>query len=143
MMVVMRHQGRACRPDYLAGGLAEDRRTPTDLANIFVRAEGSGDDTIASIGLLVNVVAFVLLRPGAQESLNLRGAYLIGAKLVNADLRLVDFIGADLRGADLSGANLTGGFFLTQAQVDAARGDEATKLPRSVTRPAHWVRRQA
>jgi endoglucanase len=27
MMVVMRHQGRACRPDYLAGGLAEDRRT--------------------------------------------------------------------------------------------------------------------
>ena len=73
----------------------------------------------------------------------LRGAYLIGAKLTNADLRLVDFIGADLRGADLSGANLTGAFFLTQAQVDAARGDEATKLPRSVTRPAHWVRRQA
>jgi endoglucanase len=27
MVVVMRHQGRACRPDYLAGGLAEDRRT--------------------------------------------------------------------------------------------------------------------
>jgi endoglucanase len=27
MMVVMRHQGRACRPDYLAGGPAEDRRT--------------------------------------------------------------------------------------------------------------------
>jgi endoglucanase len=27
MMVVMRHQGRACRPDYLAGGRAEDRRT--------------------------------------------------------------------------------------------------------------------
>jgi len=27
MMVVMRHQGRACRPDYLAGGAAEDRRT--------------------------------------------------------------------------------------------------------------------
>ena len=27
LMVVMRHQGRACRPDYLAGGRAEDRRT--------------------------------------------------------------------------------------------------------------------
>ena len=27
MMVVMRHQGRACRADYLAGGRAEDRRT--------------------------------------------------------------------------------------------------------------------
>lgn len=73
----------------------------------------------------------------------LRGAYLIGANLTKADLRLVDFIGADLRGADLSGADLTGAFFLTQAQVDAAVGDEATRLPASVTRPAHWVRRQA
>jgi uncharacterized protein YjbI with pentapeptide repeats len=73
----------------------------------------------------------------------LRGAYLIGAKLTKADLRLVDFIGADLRGADLSGADLTGAFFLTQAQVDAARGDGTTKLPKSVSRPAHWVRRQA
>jgi uncharacterized protein YjbI with pentapeptide repeats len=73
----------------------------------------------------------------------LRGAYLIGADLTNADLRLVDFIGADLRGAELSGADLTGSLFLTQAQVDAAKGDGATVLPKSLTRPAHWVRRQA
>lgn len=31
---------------------------------------------IATAGLAVNVVAFLLLRPGAEESLNLRGAYL-------------------------------------------------------------------
>ncbi|NUT47891.1 MAG: pentapeptide repeat-containing protein [Saccharothrix sp.] len=74
---------------------------------------------------------------------SLRGAYLIGANLAGADLRLVDFIGADLRGADLSGADLTGAFFLTQAQVDAAKGDDATRLPRGVRRPAHWVRRRA
>jgi uncharacterized protein YjbI with pentapeptide repeats len=69
---------------------------------------------------------------------NLRGAYLIGANLRGADLRLADFIGADLRGADLAGADLSGAFFLTKAQVDAARGDHTTVLPPALTRPAHW-----
>nr|WP_239131532.1 pentapeptide repeat-containing protein [Planobispora takensis] len=69
---------------------------------------------------------------------NLRGAYLIGADLRGADLRMADLIGADLRGADVSGADLTGSIFLTQAQVNAARGDGATKLPPSLSRPAHW-----
>jgi cobalt-zinc-cadmium efflux system protein len=31
---------------------------------------------VGAIGLAVNIVAFLLLRPGASESLNLRGAYL-------------------------------------------------------------------
>lgn len=31
---------------------------------------------VAVLGLLANLVAFVLLRPGARESINLRGAYL-------------------------------------------------------------------
>jgi len=31
---------------------------------------------VAAAGLLANVVAFILLRPGARESLNVRGAYL-------------------------------------------------------------------
>lgn len=69
---------------------------------------------------------------------NLRGAYLIGADLRQADLRQADLIGADLRDADLRGADLRGALFLTQAQVNAARGDQATRLPKAVTRPAHW-----
>ncbi|MEV6987100.1 pentapeptide repeat-containing protein [Sphaerisporangium sp. NPDC051017] len=69
---------------------------------------------------------------------SLRGAYLIGADLRGADLRSVDLLGADLRGADLRGADLTGAFFLTQAQLDAAKGDDVTRLPPSFTRPAHW-----
>ncbi|WP_113703137.1 pentapeptide repeat-containing protein [Nonomuraea lactucae] len=69
---------------------------------------------------------------------NLRGAYLIGADLRGADLRTADLIGADLRGADLGGADLTGSVFLTQAQLNSARGDGATKLPASLTRPEHW-----
>ena len=70
---------------------------------------------------------------------NLRGAYLIGARLKGADLRLADLIGADLRGADLSGADLTGSIFLTQSQLNAAKGDAATRLPPGLTRPGHWT----
>lgn len=69
---------------------------------------------------------------------NLRGAYLIGADLRDADLRQADLIGADLRDANLSGADLTGALFLTQSQVNAARGNSATKLPSAVSHPSHW-----
>jgi uncharacterized protein YjbI with pentapeptide repeats len=70
-----------------------------------------------------------------------RGAYLIGADLRGADLRLADLIGADLRGADVRGANLATSLFLTQFQVNAARGDLVTVLPASLTRPSHWTPR--
>ncbi|WP_030674902.1 pentapeptide repeat-containing protein [Streptomyces cellulosae] len=70
---------------------------------------------------------------------DLRGAYLIAADLTGADLRGADLIGADLRDTDLTDADLTGAFFLTQPQVNAARGGPGTRLPGSVTRPAHWT----
>ncbi|WP_026567233.1 pentapeptide repeat-containing protein [Bacillus sp. UNC41MFS5] len=70
---------------------------------------------------------------------NLRGALLIAADLRKSDLRKADLIGADLRDADLSGANLTDSLFLTQAQVNSAKGDRTTKLPSDLKRPAHWI----
>lgn len=69
---------------------------------------------------------------------DLRGALLIAADLRDADLRVADLLGTDLRDADLRGADLTGGLFVTQPQLNAARGDHGTRLPRSLTRPAHW-----
>lgn len=69
---------------------------------------------------------------------NLRGAYLIAADLRGADLRVADVIGADFRDADIRGADLTECIFLTQAQLNAAKGDCATKIPSSLSRPAHW-----
>ncbi|MCX5329561.1 pentapeptide repeat-containing protein [Streptomyces sp. NBC_00140] len=71
---------------------------------------------------------------------NLRGAYLIAADLTGADLRGADLIGADLRDADLTDADLTDAFFLTQPQLNAARGNAGTRLSESVTRPGHWTR---
>ncbi|MFZ3471297.1 pentapeptide repeat-containing protein [Streptomyces sp. 4.24] len=70
---------------------------------------------------------------------NLRGAYLIAADLSGADLRTADLIGADLRDTDLRDADLREALFLTQAQLGAARGNPATRIPDSLTHPAHWL----
>lgn len=70
---------------------------------------------------------------------NLRGALLIAADLRDSDLSFTDFIGADMRDADLRGANLVGSIFLTQVQINSARGNKLTKLPASLNRPDHWL----
>ncbi|MFD1938968.1 pentapeptide repeat-containing protein [Nonomuraea mangrovi] len=81
------------------------------------------------------------LRGADLRRATLRGAYLIGADLRGADLREADVIGADFRNADLGGADLRGCLFLTQSQLDAARGDAATRIPAAFTRPGHWRQR--
>lgn len=79
------------------------------------------------------------LKGANLQRMNLRGALLIAANLRNADLRKADFIGADLRDADLSGANLIGCIFLTQAQVNSAKGNKDTQLPHYLKVPDHWL----
>jgi hypothetical protein len=70
---------------------------------------------------------------------SLRGAYLIGADLREVDLGTADLLGADLRGADVRGADLGHCLFVTQPQLEAARGDARTVIPGAVRRPAHWA----
>lgn len=75
--------------------------------------------------------------------------YRMGADLSKADLTGADFRGADLSrailteadltGADLEGVNLTGALSLTQDQVDAAVGNELTRLPAGLRRPESWL----
>jgi hypothetical protein len=79
------------------------------------------------------------LRGADLRGASLRGAYLIGADLRGADLRRADLLGADLRAADVRGADLGDALFLTQPQVEAARGDAATVIPAVLSRPAHWT----
>ncbi|WP_027625261.1 pentapeptide repeat-containing protein [Clostridium lundense] len=69
---------------------------------------------------------------------DLSGALLIAANLRDVDLSGTDLIGADLRDADISGANLTNSIFITQVQINAAKGNSNTRLPISLVRPAHW-----
>lgn len=78
------------------------------------------------------------LRGADLRAANLRGAYLIAADLRGADLRGADLIGADFRDADIRGADLTESIFLTQPQINAAKGDASTKLPPSLSHPMHW-----
>ncbi|UII57909.1 pentapeptide repeat-containing protein [Cytobacillus spongiae] len=70
---------------------------------------------------------------------NMRGAFLIAADLRDSDLRGSDFIGADLRDADVRSANLSDSIFLTQLQINSAKGDAQTVLPKYLRRPVHWI----
>jgi uncharacterized protein YjbI with pentapeptide repeats len=79
------------------------------------------------------------LRGAKLRGASLRGALLIAADLSDADLRDADLIGADLRDTDLCGADLRGALFLTQPQLNAARGDARTKVTDPLQRPSHWA----
>lgn len=83
------------------------------------------------------------LRGADLRGADLRGAYLIAADLRGADLSVADLLGADFRGADLRGADLAESIFLTQPQLEAAKGDTDTTLPPSIRRPVHWERRES
>lgn len=69
---------------------------------------------------------------------DLRGAYLIAADLRGSDLCGVDLLGADLRDARLEGADLSGALYVTQPQLNAARGNHETRLPRGLAAPPYW-----
>ncbi|MGU3408709.1 pentapeptide repeat-containing protein [Microbacterium sp. M1A1_1b] len=84
-------------------------------------------------------LAGAALRGADLRGQSLRGSIAIGADLRDAQLGRCDVLGVDLRGADLSGADLVGAVYLTQPQVNSARGDTRTRLPEGFARPSHWT----
>lgn len=78
------------------------------------------------------------LRKKELRCADLRSACLIAANLEGSDLSGSDLIGADLRDTNLKGADLSRSIFLTQSQINADKGDSATKLPPLLTPPKHW-----
>ncbi|HSZ38986.1 MAG TPA: pentapeptide repeat-containing protein [Trebonia sp.] len=73
----------------------------------------------------------------------IRGSVAIAADLSGALLRRCDVLGVDMRDAELSGADLDGAIYLTQMQVNSARGDADTVLPAGFERPSSWTGRRA
>ena len=69
---------------------------------------------------------------------DLNGAFLIAANMKCCDLSGTDFLGADLRDTDLCGADLSKSLYLTQMQLNSAKGDSYTKIPESLIRPHQW-----
>ncbi len=105
-------------------------------------AAGSSPDDLLAVDLTVlrGRAGDLFARVGAAAgAVSERGSLLLAADLTGRNLAGVDLLGADLRDADLSGADLTGALFLTQAQVNASRGDADTRLPARLSRPEHWV----
>jgi uncharacterized protein YjbI with pentapeptide repeats len=78
------------------------------------------------------------LRSRSLCGANLRSTYLIAADLRDCDLSGADLLGADFRDARLEGADLSKALFLTQAQLNAAKGGLSTKLPADLSSPTHW-----
>lgn len=65
-------------------------------------------------------------------------ALLIAADLEGCSLRGANLLGADMRDANIKNTDLSGCAFLTQMQLNSARGNANTKLPPHLTRPAAW-----
>lgn len=65
-------------------------------------------------------------------------ALLIAANLEGCSLNGANFLGADLRDANIKNTDLSECVFLTQAQVNAAKGNRNTKLPIWITYPTSW-----
>lgn len=78
------------------------------------------------------------LDAGLQPGADLKPTYLIAADLRDRDLSGADLLGADLRDARLDGADLSKALYLTQPQLNAARGSRATLLPSGLAMPPYW-----
>lgn len=70
---------------------------------------------------------------GVFSSANFAGANLTNASFVGAYLDGASFSGATLTGVNFSGASLERATGLTQGRLNQACGDEATRLPRSLS----------
>ncbi|WP_141699644.1 pentapeptide repeat-containing protein, partial [Nostoc sp. KVJ20] len=62
---------------------------------------------------------------------------------IEANLQGANLIGANLQGANLIGANLQGAYLyeaknLEQQQIEEAKGDRTTILPKNLQLPEHW-----
>lgn len=82
------------------------------------------------------------------RKVNLHGCDLRFAKFDGADLFAADLSGADMRDASLAesflkranlrGADLSTAHGLTESQIVDALGDQETRLPENLPRPASW-----
>lgn len=73
-----------------------------------------------------------------MSHVDMNGKLLIGCDFSSCTCRGALFLGADTRDANFSNANLSEAYFLSQAQVNVARGNAKTKLPMHLYRPITW-----
>lgn len=84
------------------------------------------------------------LQEATLRQANLRQAVLQRSNLLRADLREADLVGADIEGANLYRAHVEATDLseirgMSQAQINEACGDPATKLPEGIMLPIQWA----
>lgn len=67
-------------------------------------------------------------------------ALLIAANLEGCSLYGANFLGADLRDTNIRNTDLRDSIFLAQGQINAAKGNDGTKLPPGLVYPSTWER---
>src|SRR5215204_4560724 len=100
----------------------------------------------ASLGTVGRAQTLAVLEGLDPDRKRILLQFLYESDLIKADAPVITLRGANLRGAYLKGAFLEGADLeraerLTQEQIDEAFGDEDTKLPDHLQRPAHWGKR--
>lgn len=63
---------------------------------------------------------------------------LIAADLEQSDLQGANFLGADMRDTNIRNTDLSHALFLTQIQINGAKGNENTILPPYLKKPSTW-----
>ncbi|WP_018504906.1 pentapeptide repeat-containing protein [Parafrankia discariae] len=101
------------------------------------RADLNGADLLGAVLIKAD------LRGAQLRAVNFTDAWLVEVNFTGAELSWATLAAAVLDGADFSAARLNGADFssargLTQMQVDAALGDDRTRLPAGLVRPASW-----
>lgn len=65
-------------------------------------------------------------------------ALMIASNLEHCNLRGANFLGADMRDMNLKNANLSESLFLTQMQINSAKGNKMTNIPSYLVHPSTW-----
>jgi uncharacterized protein YjbI with pentapeptide repeats len=133
-------------PDYIVLNCAS--LAGAQLANIDMRCVLLVEADFQRANLSCAILERAILRKSDLRSSDLQRAVLDGADLCRADLSGADLRGASLASAflkrtDLAGADLSTARGLTAAQIREALGDDRTRLPENIERPAAWAGRKA
>ncbi len=108
--------------------------TEANLEKASLQKATLNDTNLSSANLSYAKLRRTGLRNARLVGANLNGADLSNADLSGANLADVDFSGADVNNASFDGADLRGAILdtsenLTQGQLNAACGDDQTRLP--------------
>ncbi len=109
----------------------------TEASKLVLGDESKLPKNIRKLGRSMDLIGKDL-RQVELRNTNLRSALMIASTLQGVDFGSSNFLGADIRDALIQDADLSQCLFLTQAQINSAKGNSGTKLPKMLVRPKHW-----